>query len=115
MFENINSQTFFLMSIMILSNYTFSLSEDASKNFEAWIKVEISQSFKEVSNLLEVKTFKLLTELETDSVNYAIQFYFEEEWHLVEFDKNELSNLLKNVDLLFSGSYAYFHTVLKEF
>lgn len=115
MFENINSQTFFLMNIMILSNYTFSISEEASKNFEAWIKVEIRMSFKEVSNLLKVKTFKLLTELETDSVNYAIQFYFAEESQEIEFDKNEFSNLLKKVDLLFSGNYAYFHTVLREF
>ena len=100
---------------MILSNYTFSISEIASKNFEVWIKEEISQSFKEVSILLKVKTFKLLTELETDSVNYAIQFYFAEENHLLEFDKNEFSKLLKNVDLLFSGNYAYFHTALEEF
>ncbi len=115
MFENINSQTFFLISIMILSNYTFSISEEASKNFEAWIKLEISQSFKEVSNLIKVKTLKLLTELETDSVNYAVQFYFAEESQVIEFDKNEFSDLLKKVHLLFTGKYAYFHTVLKEF
>jgi hypothetical protein len=99
---------------MILSNYTFSISNPLAYNFESWIKNQNKEVFKNIEILSDVKVYKLLTQIDPDSINYSIQFFFTDKIKAASFEIDNLPLFFQQLEMVFSGNYAYFPTILEE-
>jgi hypothetical protein len=99
----------------ILSSYTFSVEYSHALLFENAIKTEALPFLESIDGLKAVKTYKLLSEIETGGQNISLQLFFEEMIQHDLFELNHKQNFLRIVDQKFSGKYVYFQTLLEQF
>lgn len=98
---------------MLLSNFTFNLSISHSELFQVWLKQEIEQSINKNPLVVEIKTFRLLTEVHGDGHTFSVQFFFHNYEDFLAFELNFRDQFLGNADRRFAGNYAFFHTLLQ--
>ncbi|MCP9769989.1 DUF4286 family protein [Lacihabitans sp. LS3-19] len=97
---------------MYLKNITFSVLKEVSNDFEVWLKpeIEIIKIWAE-----EVSMFKLLTQVDPESINYSIQFSFKSKEQLDIFMQLNLDQFLAKTQSKFEGKILHFVTLLEKF
>jgi hypothetical protein len=96
---------------MYLKNITFSVLNEISDEFEDWLKpeIEIIKIWAE-----QVALFKLLTQVDSESINYSIQFSFNSKEQLDVFIQLNLDEFLVKTQSKFKGKILYFVTLLEK-
>jgi hypothetical protein len=99
----------------ILSSYTFSVEYSHALLFENMIKKDVLSFLKEIECLENIKTYKLLSEIETGGQNLSLQLFFKDIAHYDLFEANHKLSFLALFNRTFSGNYVYFQSLLEAF
>ncbi len=99
----------------ILSSFTFSVEYSHALLFENMVKNVALAFLKEIEGLESIKTYKLISEIETGGQNLSLQLFFKDRSHLDLFEANHKLNFLGLFDRKFSGKYVYFQSLLEAF
>jgi hypothetical protein len=100
---------------LILSNYTFSVEYSHALLFENSLQKEILPLLGNLDYLIAIKTYKLLSEIETGGQNLSMQLFFDSNSAHMQFEEKEKTAFLSILDKKFAGKYVYFQTLLEEF
>jgi Domain of unknown function (DUF4286) len=100
-------------SKMLVSNITVSVEPTSSSKFEELIKHLIVELKSSNINIKDIKTLKLLTEIHTENITYAIQFHFEALNHFEDWDNVNKHDLFRILDQNIPNKYVYFQTLLE--
>ncbi len=99
---------------MLVSNITFSVEPTSSSKFEEIIKQIIVELKNSNINIKDIKTLKLLTEIHTENITYAIQLHFEAIDHFEDWDNVNKHDLFRMLDHYIPNKYVYFQTLLES-
>jgi hypothetical protein len=100
---------------LILSNYTFSVEYSHALLFENILQKEILPDLRNLNYLVSIKTYKLLSDIETGGQNLSMQLFFDSISAHEQFESNQKLSFLDILDKKFAGKYVYFQTLLEEF
>lgn len=100
---------------MYLSNITFAVSNQHVEYFEIFLKKEIMIFMKGNGLNNEIQTFKLLDKVDENSSNYSFQIFFDTMKDFEDFQAEIFPEILRQIEILFSGHYGYFQTLLQKF
>jgi hypothetical protein len=99
---------------MLIYNITFSIEESTENEFIAFLKNELIP-YIEVQNLTSsVTLLKLLTEIQQELTNLALQLNFEEIENYISFETVFLTKIIEKTDLKFKAKYLTFNTLLEK-
>ena len=96
---------------MYIKNITFSVSNEICSLFEVWVKNETLIYSDWVK---KTDAFKLLTQIDEQSSNYSVQFFFDSKEQLDVFKQLHLDLFLVKAQQRFGGNLLYFVTLLER-
>lgn len=99
---------------MLVSNITLSVEPSWSLQFENSIKDIMMELMDSSKYIKDIKALKLLTEIHTENITYAIQFHFEEMSHFEDWDNSIKHDLFRILDKNIPNKYVYFQTLLES-
>lgn len=100
---------------MILFNLTFCVSTSEAAAFQKFIKAELDALKLSQAIIIDIKCYKILTDVEPETTNLSVQFFFNTQFDYLLFNSQMLPDLLNTIDALFRGQYAYFPTFMEQF
>jgi hypothetical protein len=97
---------------MIVSNITISVEPKVSDVFEDILTKFASKQSPE--NRVDFISYKLLTEINTENITYAVQFSFKSISEFEVWDFSQKHEFFKYLDLQIPNTYVYFQTLLQR-
>ncbi|UBM59604.1 DUF4286 family protein [Marinilongibacter aquaticus] len=98
----------------LLSSFTFNVNFSHALLFEQKLKTEFLPKLDLGSAIEEIKTYKLLTEIENGGQTYSVQLVFADEMAFRLFEINQKENFLNEILTAFEGQAVYFETLLEK-
>ena len=99
---------------MIIFNITVNISYAAEKDWLHYMKTVHIPQILATKLPLEVKLFRLLTEIENEGSTYTSQFSFRTMEDFLAYQTDFQADLQERHHQLFNGQYVSFRTLLEE-
>ena len=99
---------------MLIYNITFSIEESTENEFIAFLKNELIPFIETQSLTSSVTLLKLLTEIQQELTNLALQLNFEEIEKYMSFETDLFSKIIEKTDAKFKAKYLTFNTLLEK-
>lgn len=99
---------------MIIYNITYSIDPEIETEWLEWMKEIFLEKIKSTNLVCGLKILKLLTEIESEGINYSFQLEFDRTEHLATFEELYQQVLEGEHHKQFEGKYVSFRTLLKE-
>ena len=99
---------------MIIFNITVNISYQSEKEWVSYMKTTHIPEILATKLPLEVKFFRLLTEIENDGSTYTSQFSFRTMEDFLAYQTHFQADLQEKHHQRFSGQYVSFRTLLEE-
>ncbi len=99
---------------MLIYNITFSIEESTENEFIDFLKKELMPFIENQNLATSVTLLKLLTEIQQELTNLALQINFDEIEKYISFENEILEKIIEKADSKYKGKYLTFNTLLEK-